>query len=79
MACPRAFKRTKNAQDRQLQRKLSNVRSARAAKATARKIALMYLGIICAVHQSVQYLFTYYHSDPQYLYYKHVYPSHGQG
>ena len=35
MACPRAFKRTKNAQDRQLQRKLSNVRSARAGKATA--------------------------------------------
>jgi hypothetical protein len=28
-----------------------------------------------------QYLFTHSisHSDPQYLYYKHVYPSHGQG
>ena len=35
MACPRAFRRTKNAQVRQLQRKLSNVRSARADKATA--------------------------------------------
>ena len=35
MACPRAFKRIKNAQDRQLQRKLSNVRSVRAGKATA--------------------------------------------
>ena len=35
MTCPRAFERTKNAQDRQLQRKLSNVRSARAGKATA--------------------------------------------
>jgi hypothetical protein len=35
MACPLAFKRTKNAQDRQLQRKLSNVCSARAGKATA--------------------------------------------
>jgi hypothetical protein len=35
MACPRAFRRTKNAQVRQLQRKLSNVRSARAGKATA--------------------------------------------
>jgi uncharacterized protein YlxW (UPF0749 family) len=35
MACPRAFRRTKNAQVRQLQKKLSNVRSARAGKATA--------------------------------------------
>ena len=35
MACPRAFKRTKNAQDREIQRKLCNVRSARAGKATA--------------------------------------------
>jgi hypothetical protein len=35
MACPRAFRRTKNAQVRQLQRKLGNVRSARAGKATA--------------------------------------------
>ena len=35
MACPRAFRRTKYAQVRQLQRKLSNVRSARAGKATA--------------------------------------------
>jgi hypothetical protein len=35
MACLRAFRRTKNAQVRQLQRKLSNVRSARAGKATA--------------------------------------------
>ena len=35
MACPRAFRRTKNAQVRQLQRKLSNVRSARSGKATA--------------------------------------------
>ena len=35
MACPRAVRRTKNAQVRQLQRKLSNVRSARAGKATA--------------------------------------------
>ena len=35
MACPRAFRRTKNAQVRLLQRKLSNVRSARAGKATA--------------------------------------------
>jgi hypothetical protein len=35
MACPRAFRLTKNAQVRQLQRKLSNVRSARAGKATA--------------------------------------------
>jgi hypothetical protein len=33
MACPRAFRRTKNAQVRQLERKLSNVRSARAGKA----------------------------------------------
>jgi hypothetical protein len=32
MACPRAFRRTKNAQVRQLQRKLSNVRSARAER-----------------------------------------------
>ena len=35
MACPRAVRRTKNAQVRQLQRKLSNVHSARAGKATA--------------------------------------------
>jgi hypothetical protein len=35
MARPRAFRRTKNAQVRQLQRKLSNVRSARSGKATA--------------------------------------------
>ena len=35
MACPRAFRRTKNAQVRQLQKKLSNVRSTRAGKATA--------------------------------------------
>jgi hypothetical protein len=40
MACPRAFRRTKNVQVRQLQRKLSNVRSARAGKATSMKIAL---------------------------------------
>jgi hypothetical protein len=32
MACLRAFRRTKNAQVRQLQRKLSNVRSTRAGK-----------------------------------------------
>jgi hypothetical protein len=35
MACPRAFKRTENAQDGQLQRKSSNVRSAHSGKATA--------------------------------------------
>ena len=52
MACPPAFKRTKNAQDRQLQRKLSNVRSARAGKATAMEYCLnVYLGIIWAVQQ----------------------------
>jgi hypothetical protein len=33
MAYPRAVRRTKNAQVRQLERKLSNVRSARAGKA----------------------------------------------
>jgi hypothetical protein len=41
------------------------------------------IGIICAVQCSAvhQYLLLilYSHSDPQYLYYKHVYPSHGQG
>ena len=41
--CPRAFRRTKNAQDRQLQRKLSNVRSARAGKATAMENCLNVL------------------------------------
>ena len=35
MACPRADRRTKNAQVRQLHRKSSNVLSARAGKATA--------------------------------------------
>jgi hypothetical protein len=35
MACPRAFRRTKNAHVSQLQRKLGNVRSTRAGKATA--------------------------------------------
>ena len=46
MACPLAFRRTKNAQDRQLQRKLSNVRSTRAGKATAMENGLN-LCIIC--------------------------------
>ena len=40
MARPRAVRRTKNAQVRQLQRKLSNVRPARAGKATAMEIGL---------------------------------------
>jgi hypothetical protein len=40
MACPRAVRRTKNSQVRQLERKLSNVRSARAGKATAMAIDL---------------------------------------
>ena len=43
MACPRAFRRTKNAQVRHLQRKLSNVRSTRADKATAMKNCLNVL------------------------------------
>ena len=43
MACPRAFRRTKIAQVRQLQRKLSNVRSARAGKATAMENCLKRL------------------------------------
>ena len=43
MACPRAFKPTKNAQDRQLQRKLSNVCSARAGKGTAMEYCLNVL------------------------------------
>ena len=43
MACPRAFRRTKNAQIRQLQRKLSNVRSAHAGKATAMENCLKTL------------------------------------
>jgi hypothetical protein len=40
---------------------------------------VMHVGIISAVDQ---YLFTYSiysHSDLQYLYHQHVYPSHGQG
>jgi hypothetical protein len=39
---------------------------------------VMHVDIISAVDQ---YLFTirYSHLDPQYLYYEHVYPSHGQG
>ena len=78
MACPRAFKRTKNAQSRQLQRKLGNVRSARAGKATAMENVLTVFRYYLR-SAAVQYLFTYTHSDPQYLYYKHVYPSHGQG
>ena len=40
MACPRAVRRTKNSQVRQLERKLSNVRSTRAGKATAMAIGL---------------------------------------
>ena len=32
-----------------------------------------------AVDQTIFLLIRYSHSDPQYLYYKHVYPSHGQG
>ena len=43
MACPRAFRWTKNAQVRQLQRKLSNVCSARAGKATAMENGLKVL------------------------------------
>jgi hypothetical protein len=39
MACPRAVMQAdKNAQDRQLQRKLSNIRSTRSGKATAMEI-----------------------------------------
>ena len=45
MACPRAFKQTKNAQDRQLQRKFCNVRSACAGKATAMENCLNVLTI----------------------------------
>jgi hypothetical protein len=78
MACPRAFKGTKNAQDRQLQRKLSNVRSDRAGKATAMEDCLNVLRYYLR-SAAAQYLFTYSHSDPQYLHYKHVYSSHGQG
>ena len=39
---------------------------------------VMHIGIISGVDQ---YLFTYSisHSDPQYLYYQHIYTSHGQG
>jgi hypothetical protein len=48
MACPRAFRRTKNAQIRQLQRKLSDVRPARAGIATAMenclKLPTIYTG-----------------------------------
>ena len=63
MACPRAFKRTKNAKDRQLQRKLSNVRFARAGKATAMENCLNVLR--CYLRSATdQYLFTYSHSDP---------------
>jgi hypothetical protein len=40
MACPRAFGRTKNAHDRQLQRNFSNVRFARSGKVTVMEIAL---------------------------------------
>ena len=32
-----------------------------------------------AVDQTIVLLIRYSHSDTQYLYYKHVYPSHGQG
>ena len=79
MACPRAFKRTKNVQYRQLQRKLGNVRSAHAGKATAMENCL-YVFRYYLRSAAVQYLFTYSHSDQQYLlYYKHVYPSDGQG
>jgi hypothetical protein len=35
MACPRAFGQTKNAQDRQLQRQLSNARFTRSGTSTA--------------------------------------------
>ena len=69
MACPRAFKRTKNAQDRQLQRKLSNVRPARAGKATAMENCLNVLRYYLR-SAADQYLFTYSHSDPQHLYNK---------
>jgi hypothetical protein len=31
------------------------------------------------VDQTIVLLIRYSHSDTQYLYYKHVYPSHGQG
>ena len=68
MACPRAFKRTKSAQDRQLQRKLSNSRSARAGKATAMENCLNVLRYYLR-SAADQYLFTYSHSDSQYLYY----------
>ena len=78
MACPRAFKRTKNEQDRQLQRKLSNVRSTRVGKATAMENCLNVLRYYLR-SAADQYLITYSHSDPQYLHYKHVYPSHGLG
>jgi hypothetical protein len=40
MACPRAVRRTNNAQVRQLERKLSNVCSARVGKGTAMEIDL---------------------------------------
>ena len=49
MACPRAFRRTKNAQVRQLERKLSNVRSARAGKATAIGLPLRQFSIAVAL------------------------------
>ena len=58
MACPRAFKRTKNAQDRQLQRKLGNVRSARAGKATAMENVLTVFRYYLR-SAAVQYVFVY--------------------
>ena len=78
MACPRAFKRTKNAPGRQLQRNLSNVGSARAGKATAMEYCLSVLRYYQR-SAADQYLFTFSHQEPQYLYYKHIYSSHGQG
>ena len=53
MACPRAFRRTKNAQDRQLQRKLSNVRSARSGKATAMENCLYTFTLIHCVQSQI--------------------------
>jgi hypothetical protein len=53
MACPQAVRQVKNAQVRQVQRKFSNVRSARAGKATAIwKMALTLCLCILNPHES---------------------------
>ena len=44
-----------------------------------RTMMVMHVGIICEVQYiSIYLLIRNSHSDPQYLYYKHVYPSHAR-